>query len=94
MTKGVAKSKHNYDAALSFIKRTTCFDPCTGSSSGLNSSVEGDYKVRVSLIKVVHYNEISLLCGTVMFERDLFDPVMNHFFERNTHCIISSDTQV
>jgi hypothetical protein len=68
MMKGGAKSKHNYDAVVSFIKQTTCFGPCTGPSSGLNLHVGGDYTVRVSLKNVVHYrvNEILLLCGTVM----------------------------
>jgi hypothetical protein len=46
---GVAKSKHNYDAVVSFIKQTTCFGPCTGPSSGLNVRVRGDYTARIFL---------------------------------------------
>jgi hypothetical protein len=49
MTKGGENSKINYDAAVSFIKQTTFFGPCTGLSSGLNLRVGGDYTVRVSL---------------------------------------------
>ena len=42
----VAKSKHNYDV-VSFIKQTTCFGPCTASSSRLNLLVRRDCTVRV-----------------------------------------------
>jgi hypothetical protein len=28
-----------------FINKTTCFGPCTGSSSGLKTCLEGDYAV-------------------------------------------------
>jgi hypothetical protein len=43
--KRIAKSKHNCDAVVSFIKRTPCFGPCIRSSSGLNLRVGGDYTV-------------------------------------------------
>ena len=45
------KSKHNYDAVVSFVKQMTCFGPCTEPSSGLNLRVRGDYTVCVFFIR-------------------------------------------
>jgi hypothetical protein len=32
-----------FEGAFLFRLKTTCFDPCTGPSSGLKWSVRGDY---------------------------------------------------
>jgi hypothetical protein len=65
----VAKSKHNCDVVVFFIKQTTCFGYFIGPSSGLNFRVAGDYTLRVFSLKIGSYrvNEISLFCGTVMY---------------------------
>jgi len=48
----------------------TCFDPCTGPSSGLNLRWRRLYSVFLQP-KVSHYNlnEISLFCGTVLLAK-------------------------
>jgi hypothetical protein len=41
----VAKSKHKFEALVSFIKQTSRFGPCTGPSSGLSLLVGGDVDI-------------------------------------------------
>jgi hypothetical protein len=67
----IATSKHNYKSAGFFIKKTTCFGPCTWSSLGLNLCVirlfTGDtektfYVPRLRHLPTPYYTTYPLKC--------------------------------